>query len=36
MPKAVDYAISLFSEYRELPKKEEVYKQMQDYVKNCK
>ena len=36
MPEAVDYAISLFSQNREQPKEEEAYKQMQDYVKNCK
>ncbi len=36
MPEAVDYAISLFSRYRGQPKEEEAYKQMQDYVKNCK
>ena len=36
MPKAVDYAISLLIENREQPKEEEAYKQMQDYVKNCK
>ena len=36
MPEAVDYAISLFSLNRGLLKEEEAYKQMQDYVKNCK
>ena len=36
MPEAVDYAISLFSQNRGGPKEEEAYKQMQDYVKNCK
>ena len=36
MPEAVDFAISLFSEDRERPKEEEAYKQMEDYVKNCK
>ena len=36
MPEAVDGAISLFSQYRGQLKEEEAYKQMQDYVKNCK